>query len=159
MCRSCVRSMRKASGLGAQPIWISLIHRCRSNRIRNFHGICIGAVMHRGGMAVDQADILKIVCSEWTQKVWDSGMVMPACKIRPGVLTNMEKSIKIHHICISDRHWRGKVDEWRHPREEADGESFHVRVVEPASELCARDVENGSENRLPQWMTTLLSTA
>jgi len=25
-----------------------------------------------------------------------------------------------------------------------------VRVVEPASELCARDVENGSENRLPQ---------
>ena len=55
--------------LGAVLSLFGFIYRCRSNRIRNFHGICIGAVMHRGGMAVDQADILKIVCSEWTQKV------------------------------------------------------------------------------------------
>ena len=60
--------------------------------------------MHRGGMAVDQADILKIVCSEWTIGARDSGTVMLICKIRAGVLTNLEKSIRIHDICISDRH-------------------------------------------------------
>ena len=77
-------------------------------------------------------------------------MVMTACKIRPGVLKKKKKSIKIASYMHIRQALKRKVDEWRHPREEADGESFHVRVVEPASELCARDVENGSENRLPQ---------
>ena len=53
MCRSCVRSMRKASGLGAQPVWISLIHRCRSCLVRSLRSVCAGAVMHCSRMAGD----------------------------------------------------------------------------------------------------------
>ena len=85
--------MWKTSRRGAELVWIYLIHRCRSNRIRNFHGICIGAVMHRGGMAVDQADILKIVCFRMdTERVrlrdGDAGLQNPS--------RSLDKHEKIH---------------------------------------------------------------
>ena len=49
----------KASWCGPQSVWIYRIDRDRSCCVRTFYGVCAGAVMHRGSMAFDQADLLE----------------------------------------------------------------------------------------------------
>ena len=45
--------------LGAVLSLFGFIDRDRSCCVRTFYGVCAGAVMHRGSMAFDQADLLE----------------------------------------------------------------------------------------------------